>query len=48
VLRAMEQWADDEFRSVNAQVEFVLRKALAAARRLPGEQRPPSDPGPKP
>ena len=46
VLRAMEGWADDEFRSVNAQVEFVLRKALAAARRMPGEDRPPQEPKP--
>lgn len=47
VLRALERWADDEFRSVNAQIEFVLRKALAAARRMPGEDRPPEPkPGP--
>ena len=46
VLRAMERWADDEYRSVNAQIEFVLRKALAAARRMPGEDRPRSDPKP--
>ena len=46
VLRAMERWADDEFRSVNAQIEFVLRKALAAARRMPGEDRPPQEPKP--
>ena len=39
----MERWADDEFRSVNAQIEFVLRKALAAARRMPGEDRPPPE-----
>jgi hypothetical protein len=48
LLRALERWADDEFRSVNAQIEFVLRKALAAARRLPGEDRPPPPPGPRP
>jgi hypothetical protein len=47
VLRAMERWADDEFRSVNAQIEFVLRKALAAARRMPGEDFPPPEPPPK-
>jgi hypothetical protein len=47
VLRALERWADDEFRSVNAQIEFVLRKALAAARRLPGDERqPPAAPPP--
>ena len=46
VLRAMERWADDEFRSVNAQIEFVLRKALAAVRRMPGEDRPPPEPKP--
>jgi hypothetical protein len=47
LLRALERWADDEFRSVNAQIEFVLRKALAAARRLPGEDRPPPPPAPR-
>ena len=48
VFRALERWADDEFRSVNAQIEFVLRKALAAARRMPGEDRPPPEPKPGP
>jgi len=48
VFRALERWADDEFRSVNAQIEFVLRKALAAARRMPGEDREPPDPRPQP
>ncbi|HVE41568.1 MAG TPA: hypothetical protein VNM14_16875 [Planctomycetota bacterium] len=48
VHRALERWADDEFRSVNAQIEFVLRKALAAARRLPGEDRVPPDVPPQP
>lgn len=28
VLAAMQRWADDELRSVNAQIEYVLRKAL--------------------
>lgn len=46
VLRALERWADDEFRSVNAQIEFLLRKALAAARRMPGEDRPSQEPKP--
>jgi hypothetical protein len=27
-LRELERWADDEFRSVNGQIEFLLLKAL--------------------
>ena len=30
----LEKWAADEFRSVNAQIEFVLRRALRDAGRL--------------
>ena len=33
VLEAMQKWANDDLRSVNAQVEFVLREALARAGR---------------
>ena len=33
---AMQRWADDELRSVNGQMEFVLRRALQDAGRLPG------------
>ncbi|MFG2135738.1 hypothetical protein [Streptomyces sp. NPDC048650] len=32
---ALARWAGDELRSTNAQVEFLLRKALADAGRLP-------------
>ena len=32
---ALAQWAADELRSSNAQIEFVLRRALADAGRLP-------------
>jgi hypothetical protein len=32
---ALVRWADDELRSVNAQVEMLLRRALADAGRLP-------------
>jgi hypothetical protein len=32
---AMQRWADDELRSVNGQMEFVLRRALQDAGRLP-------------
>lgn len=28
VLSAMQAWAEDELRSVNAQIEYVLREAL--------------------
>ena len=34
VLAALRLWARDELRSVNAQLEFVLRRALAEAGRL--------------
>jgi hypothetical protein len=32
---ALQRWAADDLRSVNAQVEFLLRRALADAGRLP-------------
>ena len=34
VLAAMQRWADDELRSVNAQIEFVLRQALVKEGRV--------------
>lgn len=34
VHEAMQRWADDELRSLNAQIEFVLRQALKDASRL--------------
>ncbi len=40
VYEALARWANDEFRSANAQIEFLLRRALAEAGRLPGEVRP--------
>lgn len=33
-LEALRRWADDELRSVNAQIEFLLRRALREAGRL--------------
>ncbi|HET9518144.1 MAG TPA: hypothetical protein VFO77_10490 [Actinoplanes sp.] len=51
---ALARWAADEFRSTNAQIEYVLRKALADAGRLPGgvarmrkPGRPPATPDPE-
>ena len=32
---ALARWANDELRSTNAQIEFLLRRALADATRLP-------------
>jgi hypothetical protein len=34
VLDAMQRWSDDELRSLNAQIEYVLRDALRKAGRL--------------
>ena len=35
VLAAVQRWSDDELRSLNAQIEYVLRDALRKAGRLP-------------
>lgn len=55
---ALARWASDELRSANAQLEFLLRKALAEAGRLPRSAAPiprrgrppraPEPPGPDP
>jgi len=34
VLAAMQRWADDDLRSLNAQIEFVLRESLRQHSRL--------------
>ena len=36
---AMQRWAADELRSLNAQIEMVLRRALDDAGRLPAERK---------
>ena len=33
VLEAVQRWADDDLRSLNGQIEFLLRKALKEAKR---------------
>jgi hypothetical protein len=44
VLEAMQRWSDDDLRSVNAQIEYVLREALRKAGRLkPGKSEPMTD-----
>ena len=35
VLDAMQRWSNDELRSLNGHIEFVLRKAMKDAGRLP-------------
>ena len=45
VWKALRRWSDDELRSVNAQVEYVLREALRRAGRLPGPRDPKADDG---
>ncbi|HEY8685667.1 MAG TPA: hypothetical protein VIO57_08685 [Chloroflexota bacterium] len=37
---ALARWAADEFRSVNAQIELLLRRALADAGRMPKQAAP--------
>lgn len=34
LLKAMEKWATDEFRSTNGQLEWIIMKALKEAGRL--------------
>jgi hypothetical protein len=35
ILRAIKQWAADELRSANGQIEFLLRDALHRSQRIP-------------
>lgn len=38
VLEAVQHWADDELRSLNAQIEYVLRESLRKSGRLTKQQ----------
>ncbi|HET7930285.1 MAG TPA: Arc family DNA binding domain-containing protein [Rhodanobacteraceae bacterium] len=40
VLDAVQRWSNDELRSLNAQIEYVLRDALRKAGRLKPEPVP--------
>ena len=42
VLEALQRWADDDLRSLNGQIEFVLRRVLRDSGRLKDE--PPAEP----
>jgi hypothetical protein len=37
VLDALQRWAEDELRSLNAQIEYVLREALRKNGRMKGD-----------
>ncbi len=38
LLKAVEKWATDEFRSTNGQIEWMLHKTLKEAKRLPSNK----------
>ncbi|HEX7123377.1 MAG TPA: hypothetical protein VF178_13460 [Gemmatimonadaceae bacterium] len=38
-LEAIQRWANDDLRSVNAQIEFLLQRVLREAGRLPRDAR---------
>jgi hypothetical protein len=45
-LKELERWAQDEFRSVNGQIEFLLNDALRKRKKRP--PHPPDDDTPSP
>jgi len=50
LLEALQRWADDDLRSLNGQIEYLLRRALAGSGRGPaggGESLPPTGQGGK-
>lgn len=40
MMKAIEKWASDEFRSVNGQIEWMLNKSLKDAKRLKSKDNP--------
>ena len=38
LLEAVQRWADDDLRSLNAQIEFLLRRAIREAGRVKEDQ----------
>ncbi|GAA0719919.1 Arc family DNA-binding protein [Aquimarina litoralis] len=43
MFKQIEKWADDEFRSVNGQIEWMINKSLKEAKRLPKKRKDESD-----
>ena len=46
VLTAVQRWANDELRSLNAQIEFLLRRSLQQTGRLREEKKRAAGPQP--
>ncbi|MCI1935696.1 MAG: hypothetical protein LKJ44_01555 [Bifidobacteriaceae bacterium] len=46
--KAIEKWASDELRSVNGQMEYIIREALKRSGRLPKPQQKDSSKDDKP
>ena len=44
VLDAVQRWADDDLRSLNAQIEYLLRAAVRQSGRLKDSNAPDDDP----
>lgn len=44
LLEALQRWANDDLRSLNGQIEFVLRKAVQQAGRAKEGGEPPRPP----
>jgi hypothetical protein len=44
---ALQRWADDELRSLNGQIEYLLRDQLRRAGRLPKREEPDPEAGKK-
>jgi len=42
VLAAVQRWANDDLRSLNAQIEFLLRRAAQQSGRLKEKTEPPN------
>lgn len=43
VLAAVQRWAEDDLRSLNAQIEYLLREALLKSGRLKPRKPPPAE-----
>ncbi|AXE19302.1 hypothetical protein DR864_16870 [Runella rosea] len=44
MLKELERWAQEEFRSTNGQIEFLLSDALKKRRKSSGKVLPPNQP----